>query len=81
MLQQVRNVDAKAQRRKLLAEVERIAPVLQASGPKSEEIATLAPEAVAALREAGFFRLKLPAAVGGFEAGYRDAGARSACLP
>ena len=68
MLQQVHNADANAQRRKLLAEVERIAPVLQASGPKSEEIATLAPEAVAALRDAGFFRLKLPAAVGGFEA-------------
>lgn len=68
MLQQVHNADANSRRRKLLAEVERIAPVLQASGPKSEEIATLAPEAVAALREGGFFRLKLPAAVGGFEA-------------
>ncbi len=68
MLQQVHNADANSRRRKLLAEVERIAPVLQASGPKSEEIATLAPEAVAALRESGFFRLKLPAAVGGIEA-------------
>src|SRR5215475_14762378 len=52
----------------LLAQVERIAPILQASGAKSEELATLAPEAVAALRDAGLFRLKLPAAVGGAEA-------------
>jgi len=52
----------------LLARVERISPILQASGAKSEEIATLAPEAVAALRDAGLFRLKLPTVMGGAEA-------------
>jgi indole-3-acetate monooxygenase len=57
-----------AKRQALLAQVERIAPVLRASGAKSEELATLAPEAVTALREAGLFQLKLPAATGGAEA-------------
>jgi indole-3-acetate monooxygenase len=52
----------------LLARVEQIAPILRASGGKSEEIATLAPEAVGALRDAGLFRLKLPAVMGGAEA-------------
>jgi indole-3-acetate monooxygenase len=56
------------ERHALLAQVERIAPILQASGAKSEELATLAPEAVAALRDNGLFWLKLPAAVGGAEA-------------
>lgn len=55
-------------REALLTQVERIAPTLQASGGKSEELATLAPEAVAALRDAGLFRLKLPAMMGGAEA-------------
>ncbi|HEY1748320.1 MAG TPA: acyl-CoA dehydrogenase family protein [Xanthobacteraceae bacterium] len=55
-------------RKDLLARVEGIAQILQASGGKSEEIATLAPEAVAALRGAGLFQLKLPEAVGGLEA-------------
>jgi alkylation response protein AidB-like acyl-CoA dehydrogenase len=55
-------------REALLSQVERIAPILQASGGKSEEIATLAPEAVGALRDAGLFRLKLPAVMGGAEA-------------
>jgi indole-3-acetate monooxygenase len=57
-----------AKRQALLAQVERIAPVLRASGTKSEELATLAPEAVTALREAGLFQLKLPAVTGGAEA-------------
>jgi alkylation response protein AidB-like acyl-CoA dehydrogenase len=57
-----------AKRQALLAQVERIAPVLRASGAKSEELATLAPEAVTALREAGLFQLKLPAVTGGAEA-------------
>jgi indole-3-acetate monooxygenase len=56
------------EREALLAQVERIAPILQASGSKSEELATLAPEAVAALRDAGLFSLKLPTVVGGAEA-------------
>src|ERR1700733_15421920 len=57
-----------SKRRDLLARVEVIAEILRASGGKSEEIATLAPEAVAALRDAGLFQLKLPEAVGGLEA-------------
>src|ERR1700722_12585785 len=57
-----------AKRQALLAQVGRIAPVLRASGTKSEGLATLAPEAVTALREAGLFQLKLPAATGGAEA-------------
>jgi indole-3-acetate monooxygenase len=60
--------EQESKREDLLAHVERIAPTLQASGAKSEEIATLAPEAVAALRDAGLFRLKLPAVMGGAEA-------------
>ena len=60
--------DRDIKRKFLLDGVERIAPVLQASAAKSEELGTLAPEAVQALREAGMFRLKLPAVVGGAEA-------------
>ena len=60
--------DRDAKRKFLLDEVARIGPTLQASGAKSEELGTLAPEAVAALRAAGMFRLKLPMAVGGAEA-------------
>jgi indole-3-acetate monooxygenase len=60
--------ERETKREALLTQVERIAPTLQASGGKSEELATLAPEAVAALREAGLFRLKLPAVMGGAEA-------------
>jgi alkylation response protein AidB-like acyl-CoA dehydrogenase len=60
--------EQESKRNDLLARVEGIAQVLEASGGKSEEIATLAPEAVAALRDAGLFQLKLPEAVGGLEA-------------
>ena len=60
--------DREAKRRFLLDEVARIGPTLQTSGAKSEELGTLAPEAVEALRDAGMFRLKLPAEVGGAEA-------------
>ena len=60
--------DRQAKRELLLARVDAIAPVLQESGGKSEELATLAPEAVAALRGAGLFQLKLPTVVGGAEA-------------
>jgi alkylation response protein AidB-like acyl-CoA dehydrogenase len=60
--------DRDARRKLLLDRVAEIAPVLKASGPKSEELGTLAPEAVAALRDAGMFRLKLPLEVGGAEA-------------
>jgi alkylation response protein AidB-like acyl-CoA dehydrogenase len=56
-----------AKRKFLLDGVERIGPTLQATGGKSEELGTLAPEAVQALRDAGLFRLKLPAVMGGAE--------------
>jgi indole-3-acetate monooxygenase len=57
-----------AKQKFLLEQVERIGPILQASGAKSEELGTLAPEAVAALRDAGLYRLKLAATAGGAEA-------------
>ncbi len=60
--------DALAKRKLLLERVEAIAPTLRALGPKSEELGTLAPEAVVALREAGLFRLKLCTELGGAEA-------------
>ena len=60
--------ERETKREVLLAKVEQVAPILQASGGKSEEIATLAPEAVAALRDTGLFQLKLPAVIGGAEA-------------
>src|SRR6266545_3162576 len=57
-----------AKRRMLLESVDKIGATLQASGPKSEELGTLAPEAVSALRETGMFRLKLCTDMGGAEA-------------
>ena len=60
--------DPAARRKMLLDGVTEIADTLKASGPKSEELGTLAPEAVAALRDSGMFRLKLCAEMGGAEA-------------
>ncbi|HZD88543.1 MAG TPA: acyl-CoA dehydrogenase family protein [Pseudolabrys sp.] len=60
--------DPAARRKMLLDGVAEIADTLKASGPKSEELGTLAPEAVAALRDSGMFRLKLCAEMGGAEA-------------
>src|SRR6516225_1144477 len=60
--------DRLAKRKMLLDGVEAIAETLRAAGPKSEELGTLAPEAVKALRTAGMFRLKLCAKMGGAEA-------------
>lgn len=57
-----------AKRAMLLKAVAEIGETLQASGPKSEELGTLAPEAVAALRDNGMFRLKLAHEMGGAEA-------------
>jgi indole-3-acetate monooxygenase len=57
-----------AKRAALLAAVDGIAETLRASGPKSEELGTLAPEAVSALRDTGMFRLKLAGVLGGAEA-------------
>jgi len=60
--------DRATKRKTLLEAVDGIAETLRASGPKSEELGTLAPEAVNALRDAGMFRLKLCADMGGAEA-------------
>jgi alkylation response protein AidB-like acyl-CoA dehydrogenase len=60
--------ERQAKRKLLLDGVDSIAETLRASGPKSEELGTLAPEAVNALRDAGMFRLKLAHAMGGAEA-------------
>ncbi len=60
--------DEAAKRALLLDAVASIAETLSASGPKSEELGTLAPEAVQALRETGMFRLKLAREMGGAEA-------------
>ena len=57
-----------AKREMLLGSVDEISEILRASGPKSEELGTLAPEAVSALRDTGMFRLKLCAEMGGAEA-------------
>ena len=60
--------DRLEKRKMLLDAVDGIADTLRASGAKSEELGTLAPEAVNALREAGLFRLKLAEEMGGAEA-------------
>src|SRR5580692_5816623 len=60
--------DRLAKRKLLLDGVDSIAETLRAAAPKSEELGTLAPEAVSALRDTGMFRLKLAAVMGGAEA-------------
>jgi indole-3-acetate monooxygenase len=60
--------DRKLKRAALLEAVDKIAPILRASGPNSEELGTLSPDAVAALRGAGIFKLKLCSEMGGAEA-------------
>ena len=60
--------DRAAKRKMLLDGAATIADTLKASGARSEELGTLAPEAVAALRDSGMFRLKLCAEMGGAEA-------------
>jgi indole-3-acetate monooxygenase len=60
--------DRAANRELLLKQVDGIAEPLRQSGPRSEELGTLAPEAVKALRESGMFRLKLANEMGGAEA-------------
>jgi len=56
-----------ANRSLLLQAVQDIGHTLQASGARSEELGTLAPEAVKALRDSGMFRLKLAHELGGAE--------------
>jgi alkylation response protein AidB-like acyl-CoA dehydrogenase len=57
-----------AKRELLLNRVAEISDTLKKSGARSEELGTLAPEAVSALKETGMFRLKLCAEMGGAEA-------------
>ncbi len=54
-------------RHMLLEAVESIGGVLRDNANKSEEISTLAPESVEALKGAGMLRLKVPKDIGGFE--------------
>src|SRR5665213_3341754 len=56
-----------AKRKALLDAVESIGETLAASGPVSEELGKLAPEAVVALRTNRIFQIKLPEEVGGLE--------------
>lgn len=60
--------DQAPKRKMLLDAVSAIGDTLKTSGPKSEELGTLAPEAVTALRDSGMFRLKLCSEMGGAEA-------------
>ena len=60
--------EPEAKRAMLLDAVAAIGPTLSASGGRSEELNTLAPEAVSALRDAGIFKLKLASEMGGAEA-------------
>jgi indole-3-acetate monooxygenase len=60
--------EPEARRAMLLDAVAAIGPVLSASGGRSEELNSLAPEAVSALRDAGMFKLKLASEMGGAEA-------------
>src|SRR6516165_9792821 len=57
-----------AKRKFLLDAVDSISKTLRASSARSEEVATLAPEAVDALVRTGMFRLKLAEEMGGAEA-------------
>jgi hypothetical protein len=60
--------DRKQGREALLDDVDKIAPVVQASGAKSEELGTLSREAVIALRTMGMVKLKPGTKMGGSEA-------------
>src|SRR5499426_810963 len=55
-------------RKYLLDAVDSISQTLRVSSPRSEELGTLAPDAVDALVRTGMFRLKLTAEMGGAEA-------------
>ena len=55
-------------RRFLLEAVESVRDAVAASADESERLGTLAPTAVAAIRDAGLFTLKLPQSLGGAEA-------------
>jgi len=61
-------IDVPKTRRTLLSSVEDIADTLTAQVPIDEAHNTLSPESVKILEDAGMFRLKLPAELGGAEA-------------
>ena len=61
-------IDVPKTRRELLSAVEDIAGTLTAQVPIDEAHNTLSPESVKVLEDAGMFRLKLPAELGGAEA-------------
>ncbi len=61
-------IDVPKTRRELLSAVEDIADTLTAQVPIDEAHNTLSPESVKVLEDAGMFRLKLPAELGGAEA-------------
>jgi len=60
--------ERQAKRKVLLEAVDSVSETLRACGTKNEELSTLAPEVVSALRDSGIFRLKLTAELGGAEA-------------
>ena len=57
-----------AQREDLFARIDAIAPVLADDAPRGDELRHLPDTTVAALRDAGLLRLKMPAELGGHEA-------------
>ena len=61
-------MDLSERRSALVAAAAAIAETLAAQAPVDEANGTLSPETVSALEGAGFFGLKLPAALGGAEA-------------
>jgi len=61
-------IDVSKTRRELLSSVEDIADTLTAQAPIDEAHNTLSPKSVKILEDAGMFRLKLPAELGGAEA-------------
>lgn len=63
---------AAVDREELLARVAALAPLIEAKAAESEAIGTLAPDVVAAFREAGLFGLWSAREVGGFDIGLAD---------
>ena len=61
-------LDRAAQTEALLAAVESVRPVIEATVAETEDGRTLSPAAVEALKESGLFALKLPRELGGVEA-------------
>ncbi len=61
-------IDRQAKRDALLQAVQEIAPVVEAGIEASENASTLTPAVIEAMQNAGLFRLKLPAELGGADA-------------